>query len=281
MNLVPVLVTSAHRAFARDIVLRLLEEGGQVRATALDGVDALRAAGAHVAVAAPDDEGRLEAALTSVHTLVHPVGGLTDGHLSTLVDEARGVARAASAAGVRRVIVVTIVGAAPDATDRLRRAHAAVEDLFAQSEAPSVVVRASLVDDPVTRDVLLTAGLDADLMERPMAPVRRADLVELIVRLDRARSEARTGHLVVAAVGPVRMPLAALLPGGRPSLVGRRLLDAEAREVLVETLAGPWTDPDPTLPDGFALMGIAPSAPEPPAPSATDTDTDADTDGRR
>jgi hypothetical protein len=267
-SFVPVLVTSAHRAFARSIVLRLLEEGGQVRATALEGVDVLRAAGAHVAVAAPDDEGRLEAALTSVHTLVHPVGGLTDGRWATLTEEARGVVRAASAAGVRRAIVVTIVGAVPDAHDRLRRTHAEVEDLFAEADVPSVVVRASLVDDPHTRDVLLTAGLDEGTLERTLAPVRRADLVELVVRLDRARSEARTGHLVLRAEGPVRMPLGALLPAGPTSLVGRRLLDPAARDVLVETLAGPWTDPDATLPDGFALMGMVPAAPDAPTDRA-------------
>jgi hypothetical protein len=42
---------------------------------------------------------------------------------------------------------------------------------------PTVVVRVSLVDTPAIRDALATAGLSADELERPIAPVRPTDVV--------------------------------------------------------------------------------------------------------
>jgi hypothetical protein len=74
----PVLVTSAQHPLARRIALRLLEEGGEVRAYAHGAVADLRAAGAIVASGEVDDEGRLEAAMVQVHTVVHVGGRRTD-----------------------------------------------------------------------------------------------------------------------------------------------------------------------------------------------------------
>ena len=264
---VPVLVTAAHRPFARRLAARLLDEGGEVRVVADGDVSALRAGGAFVSVAEPDDEGRIEAALAEVHTVVHVGGGLASPDPDRLVAEAEVVAAAATAAGVRRIVCLSLPGAHAAAADPLRRAKAAVEARFAHVPCPSVVVRAGLVDTPWVRDLLVTAGLAAETLEREVAPVRASDLVELLVAFDRARASAPQGHLVVAADGPQRLSVAGYLDRvgaarvGRGPLRGRRLPDAATVDRVVEVLAGPWWSDDPTLVDGWAFAEFQPAVP--------------------
>jgi uncharacterized protein YbjT (DUF2867 family) len=267
---VPVLVTAAHRPLARRLAARLLEEGGQVRVTASGDVASLRAAGAIVATAEPDDEGRLEAALAEVHTVVHVGGGLLSRDPAALVDEAEVVARAAEQAGVRRIVALSLPGADPAAGEPLRRAKAAVEARFAAAAPPSVVVRVSLLDTPAIRDTLATTGDLGAAAAVPVAPVQVGDLLELVVAFDRARGRAERGHLVVAADGPTVCDLATYLervgvagPGRRP-LVGRRFVDPDRVPMLLPALAsGPWTTQDASILDGWSFAGLAPAPPTP------------------
>lgn len=263
----PVLVTAAHQPLARRLAARLLDEGGEVRVVADGDVGALRAAGAFVSVAEPDDEGRLEAAMTDVHTVIHVGGGLGSPDPDRVVADAEVVATAAGNAGVRRVVCLSLPGADATAADPLRRAKHAVEARFAQVPSPSVVVRAGLVDTPWLRDVLVTAGLDAEQLAHEVAPVRASDLIELLVAFDRARASAPDGHLVVAADGPQRMSLAGYLDRvgaarvGHGSLRGRRLPAAGTVTRLGEILAGPWWSEEPDLVDGWRFAGLEPAVP--------------------
>jgi hypothetical protein len=265
----PVLVTAAHRPLARRIALRLLEEGGEVRAYAHGDTTALRAAGAIVASGEVDDEGRLEAAMAEVHTVVHVGGGLLATAPRQLEREAETVAVAAGNAGVQRLIGLSLPGAGPDAADPLRRAKAAEEARLADADPPSVVLRTSLVDTPAVRDALATAGLGADVLDAvEVAPVRIGDLVELVVAFDRARSRSGRGHLVVAADGPTRMTLRAYLDRvgvvgpGRGGLVGRRLTDEVRAPLLRGALAaGPWVTDDGIAVDGWGFAGLHPLVP--------------------
>ena len=95
----PVLVHAAHRTLGRALARRLLEEGGQVRATASDGVALLRAEGIFTAACDADDEGTLEAALTQVHTLVVLLGGLGRADADVVRQEGLAAARAAEGCG--------------------------------------------------------------------------------------------------------------------------------------------------------------------------------------
>ena len=267
LRVVPVLVTAAHRPFARRLAARLLDEGGEVRVVAAGDVGSLRAAGAFVSVADPDDEGRLEAALADVHTVLHVGGGLATPDPQRLVDDAKVVARAAAGAGVQRVIGLSLPGAVADASDPLRRAKAAVEHHLASVPCPSVVVRAGLIDTPWLRDLLVTGGLDPQLLEHEVAPVTASDLLELLVAFDRARASAPDGHLVVAADGPQRLSLARYLERvgadrvGHGSLRGRRWPDPATIDRVVEVLAGPWWSHDPMLVDGWAFAQHEPAVP--------------------
>lgn len=259
----PVLVHAAHRPLGRALARRLIEGGGQVRATASGSVALLRAEGVHTAACDADDEGVLEAALTQVHTLVVLLGGLGVADATTVRAEGLAAARAAEGADIERAVLVTMVGADVDAADDLRRAHAEVADAFAELPMPSVELRAGLVDTPALRDLLVTAGLPEHLRERQVAPVGPAALIELIAAVDDARASATEGHLVLSADGPRRLPLSALLEpsaadvrsGGR--LTGRRVASAAAREALLERLDGPWRNEDPRIPDGWELLGVA------------------------
>jgi uncharacterized protein YbjT (DUF2867 family) len=267
---VPVLVTSAHRPLARRLAARLLGEGGEVRVMASGDVSSLRAAGAIVAVGSTDDEGRLEAALAEVHTVVHVGGGLLSRDPAAQVAEAGVVARAATNAGVRRVIALSLPGADTEATEPLRRAKGQIEATFAAAAPPSVVLRVSLLDTPAIRDALATGGVRGEVADVEVAPVRVADLVELVVAFDRARGDASHGHLVVAADGPATLTVTDYLRRvgvagpGRGSLVGRRFADPGRAPLLLGALAGgPWRTEDPAVLDGWRFAGLEPGAPGP------------------
>jgi len=259
----PVLVHAAHRAPARALARRLLEDGGQVRATAGAGVALLRAEGIFTAACQPDDEGTLEAALTRVHTLVVLLGGLGRASTDGVLQEGLAAARAAGGAEVQRVVLVTLAGAAVTAADALRRAHGEVAAAFADLPLPSIEVRTGLVDTPATSDLLLGAGLPPEERARVVAPVPLQDLIELGVAIDHARSRAEQGHLVVAADGPVRRSIdehlaVAATRGatGREGvrLTGRRVPSAADREALLAALDGPWWTEDPSIPDAWTLF---------------------------
>jgi uncharacterized protein YbjT (DUF2867 family) len=265
----PVLVTAADRPVARRIASDLLAEGGEVRVTAQGDVSALRAAGAFVASATPDDEGRLEAALAQVHTLVHDASDpLADP--AALLADTEVATTAARGAGVRRVVLLSVPGAAPDADDPIRRAAAAAEQRVAEVPCPTVVVRVGPIDTSAFRDACNVGG--AELGDLLVAPVRIDDVAALVVAFDRARSTASKGHLVVGAPGPLELTVRDHLervgvaaPGGG-GLLGRRLPDPVAIEGLLTVLRGPWRDPDPTLVDGWSFAGLDPRPPGPSDP---------------
>ena len=263
----PVLVTAAHQPLARRLAARLLEEGGEVRVFTSGEVAALRAAGAFVATGTRDDEGRLEAALAQVHTVVHVGGGIASPEPDQLVRDAEVLARAATGAQVQRIVMLSLPGADPEAEEPLRAAKGRVEAVLAAVPCPTITLRLGLVDTPFVRDALATSGLGPELSDTEVAPVRAADVAELVVAFDRARSRSTDGHLVVAADGPERMSLAGYLDRvavggpGRGSMVGRRLPPAATVERLVAALGGPWWSTDPAIIDGWAFAGLEPGVP--------------------
>jgi hypothetical protein len=261
----PVLVHAAHRQPARALARRLLEDGGQIRATADGGVALLRAEGIFTAACEPDDEGTLEAALTRVHTLVVMLGGLGHAGSDGTLREGLAAARAAEGAEVQRAVLVTLAGAGSDASDALRRAHGEVAAAFAALPLPSIEVRTGLVDTAAAVDLLLGAGLPSEDRARVIAPVPLHDLVELLVAIDHARSRASEGHLVVAADGLVRRSIDEHLAlssasrghdGATGRLTGRRIPSPAARDALLAALGGPWWTDDPAIPDAWTLFDV-------------------------
>lgn len=264
----PVLVTAADAPLGARTVLRLLREGGEVRAYCTGDGDAmrLRSAGAVVATGDLDDEGRLEAALAEAHTLVHLGGDVLSVSADQLRVDADVAIRAAVNAGVRRIVALSSAGAHPEAPDPLRRAHAHLEQQLAAADVPTVVVRTSLVDRPELRDALATFDLDPHELATSVAPLRPGDLAELLSAFDAARSTAQRGHVVFAADGPVRTTVAGYLErvGVAPSgtagrFVGRVYRPATAHPLLRPSLAAGWVASSADVPDAWEFARIRPA----------------------
>jgi len=261
----PVLVTPVASDLSRRLVDRLLDEGGQVRAVARDHIAELRAAGAMVATADPDDPGRLEAAMTQVHTVVHVPDLLLARSAQALEHEAGAVVAAAEGAGVRRVILRSVVGAREDAAEPLRRLLGRVERRFAEAGLPTIVVRTGMVDEVELRAVLSGTPLPPDLRERSVGLIPVAAIVEVLARLDAARSTAEQGHVVFTAtaapitVRPLGDSVSTWAAAGRAAVY----LDATSAPLLHAALAGDWIAPDgeATL-DAWGFTGVDPCGAE-------------------
>lgn len=262
---------------ARRVVGQLLAFGGEVRAYSAGDVASLKAQGAIVASGTSDDEGRLEAAMTHAHTVVHLGRGLLEPDPRRVIAEATTMVTAASNASVARIIAVSLPGASVDASDPLRAAYGHLEALLEQTDVPTIVVRPSLVWTSQVIDAIVTCGLAPPQRDVEVAPIVDSDLVELIVALDDARSRATTGHLVTAADGPVITTLGDVVQqasgppttgqrgSGGPTmdLVGRTLVDAATASTIAAALDGPWTTTDPLVVDAWQLMKLTPQAPAP------------------
>ncbi len=268
----PVLVIRPRGEVADVLVRRLAATGGEVRAYGPDlAVAELRRLGIVCASGVLVDEGHLETAMEQVHTVIHlgfdPLAG--DPHGS--VEEAATIVTAAIGAGVRRLIAVTLPGPSPEASDPMRLAAAEIEDLVRAAPLPTVVVRPSLIDAAGARRVLARTPIAGGALEGLVAPVRPADLAELLFQLDEQRDAVDAEHVVLAADGPRAVPLGDHLRsrGVTPlSVVGRvveRLRPGSSP--APEVVAGPWTSP-PEVPSGWAATGVEPGAPDAPdAPS--------------
>lgn len=199
-----------------------------------------------------------------VHTVVHVGVGLLSRGVESATVAARTIATAAEHAGVRRMILLSIAGATPDAADPLRRAKGEAEALFAAAAVPTVVLRPSLVDTPGLHDAATSLRLEP-AGDPVVAPVRRRDLVELVAAIDDLRSTADEGHVVFAANGPEQRPLSdylAALASADPEAggaVGRRFVGDDTAPLLRPALAGPWIAEAPF--DGWEFTGVESRAP--------------------
>jgi uncharacterized protein YbjT (DUF2867 family) len=252
----PVLVVPADTPVGVPLVRALAGLGGEVRAYATgDGdVASLREAGAFVATGTLDDEGRLDAAMTDVHTVISlhadPVAATSAAVLGHHLDV---LLAAATNAGVARLVVRSAPGA--DAgTDGLRAACALVEQRLGEMDLPTVAVRMSLVDTPDLRDALVAArATPGDL---PVAPLHVDDVVAALVALDDARGSV-VGHATFRLQGPTLM-MSDYLDDGR-DMVGRVYTTPDQRPLLEPSLGTAWVEPDDgTTADLMDFAGLTP-----------------------
>jgi uncharacterized protein YbjT (DUF2867 family) len=96
----------------------------------------LAAAGVELVQGAAGDRTALVAALAGVDKVYLALGGIQD--QETLE---KGVIDAAAAAGVGRIVKISVAGAAPDAIVALARWHHAIEEHLAASGVPATVLR--------------------------------------------------------------------------------------------------------------------------------------------
>lgn len=210
----PVMVVGAETALGEAVTRRLVRTGGQVRVYLDpehdDLVDDYRALGCKVARGEVSDAGRLEVALTQVHTVIVAGDSLLDPPEEVL-DGLAAVAEAGVGANVRRLVWPSWLGADEPGQDPWLRACADAEQLLAGLPFDSVVVRRSLTYG--AGDALTVALASADLgpaTSARHAPLWLGDLAGALVSADEQRGESsEPTRIRVELTGPGVTPLAA------------------------------------------------------------------------
>jgi uncharacterized protein YbjT (DUF2867 family) len=187
----PVLVTGATGLVGRALVAQLLSEGGQVRAYVRRDDQALRAAGAHVAIGAMDDVPRLESALTRAHTIVHLIGGVWPeaGMSYDLLnrDSTESAVIAAHAADVKRFIFLSFAGADPSSSNEFLAAKGRAEQHIMSSSLEFAILRCTPVIEGLGATLQRLGrgrGAGVPTSTSRVNPLSLRDLVAAIVAAD-------------------------------------------------------------------------------------------------
>ncbi len=150
-----ILVTGGTSFIGRAILRQLVEQGRRVRTLlgpSRQSPALPRGVPTEVALAAPLDERGIRAALVGVDTVIHadgtPVPGAPEARLAQEVEAARILAQAASQAHVRRLLLISHVGADRASALPLLRAKGLVEQAFEASGIPSIILRSGVLFGP-------------------------------------------------------------------------------------------------------------------------------------
>lgn len=185
----PVLVTGATGLVGRALVPRLVASGGQVRVYVRRDVPEYRTLGVKVAIGDADHEGRLESALEQVHTLVHLVGGPSPERGVTVewlnVETTEVALRAATNAGVRRVLFLSHAGAQPGVEHPYLAAKAAAENAVSASGLEHGIFRCGPILGPGCALLgLLRRGRAPRSEDVRLNPVAVGDVVDALAAAD-------------------------------------------------------------------------------------------------
>jgi len=258
-----VLVAGGTGYLGSRLVPRLLATGRPVRVLARG--DARVPAGAETARGDLADPAALAQALEGVHTVYHLVGIIREEGPSTFravhVDGTRALVQAARAAGARRILYVSAIGARPDAPTAYWRTKAEAEAIVQGSGLEWIVLRPSLVFAPDGEIFRILAQLTAFPIvpvlgpgTARLAPIRADDLADIEVRaLDRPAAWNR----VHEAAGPEALEFnelvrrAARARGRRVALVHVPLALAKPLVAALSKIAGRLS---PITPDQLAML---------------------------
>jgi len=189
----PVLVTGATGCVGRVLVPKLVGSGGQVRVYVRLDVPEYRSLGVKIAVGEADHEGRLEAALEQVHTIVHLTGGplpdreTTAEWLNLVTTEV--AVTAAGNAGVRRFLFLSPLNADPNSDQPYLAAKGKAEEAIRRSGMEHAIFRCAPIVGPGS--ALLNAlgrGFSSDARINPIAV---DDVASALVAADTRDAELR------------------------------------------------------------------------------------------
>jgi NADH dehydrogenase len=266
-----ILVTGANGHLGRRLLRRLAGACG-VRAAVRSerAAEAVRAAGAEpapeVVVLDYGDAERLAAAARGCTHAVHLVGILKEGRASRYADaheaSCAALARAADAAGLRRIVYPSILGSRPDAANACLASKGRAEQILLAAKTPAVVLRLPMVlgeGDFAARSIRREAEASVALLVRGGAsleqPIYAGDVVLAIERaleapglddaaLDLAGPESlahralveRAGGLLVCRPRVVPLPRALAMAGAW--LAERLLADPPLTRAMLGVLDG-------------------------------------------
>lgn len=167
-------VTGATGHLGGAVARRLAEQGADLRVVVRDAARAPRLDGAEVAVADYGDEPAIRAAFDGVDVLYL----VSASESADRLGRHRTAVAAAAAAGVRRVVYTSFLGAAADSTFTLARDHHHTERALEEAGLPFVALRNSLYADvlPYFAADGVIAGPAGD---GRLAPIARADIVDV------------------------------------------------------------------------------------------------------
>ncbi|WP_157975605.1 SDR family oxidoreductase [Brachybacterium sp. YJGR34] len=201
-----VAVIGATGTLGRLIVPRLEQAGHQVRALSRStGVDALTGEGLEEAVAGAD---------VIVDTLNH-LSLRPDPAISFFTRAAQNISRAAEQGGVRRIVCVSIAGAADPAVNRFYgyyRGKAAQEQVYGMLRTPATILRSTQWFELAEMFVAMTTlGPLAVLPAQRMAPVAADSVAARAVRAIEEADGAADEDRVITVRGPEEMTTAPMV----------------------------------------------------------------------
>jgi len=189
-----VLVTGANGHLGRRLLVRL---AGQrpARAVVRSGRAAEQVAAAvdvETRILDYTDAGALSAAAQGCTHAVHLVGILKEGATSSYQraheDTTRALAEAAEAAGLQRVVYLSILGSTPSSENACLASKGRAEEILLQAKTPALVLRVPMVlgeGDYASRSLRNQAGAPVLFLTRGGAsleqPIYAGDVVEAIV----------------------------------------------------------------------------------------------------
>ncbi len=190
------MVTGASGVVGRAVVAAVAERD-EVRATVRrqEAAEPLRALGAKVAVRDLDHADALAEILPRCHTLVHLIGGPNQPDPGELFRANHGsvllAAEAAREAGTKRIVLVSVPGADPEAQHPFLRAKGLAEEVVRESGLGFAIIRSAHVYG--VGGLWFTAAVEGALAsppfvvgpgDREIAPVVAGDLAAIIAALD-------------------------------------------------------------------------------------------------
>ncbi|MEX2276081.1 MAG: NAD(P)H-binding protein [Actinomycetota bacterium] len=243
-----------------------------------EAADLVRAAGAKVAVGQLDDPVFLAAVLGGAETVCHLAGAANEPNEHAYDAGSRAsleqVLHTAKSVGVRRVLLLSAFGAAPEASNPFLRAKGRAERLLSSSGLEHSVLRVAPVYGlggfwfaaTVVLSELVPPAVAGEV-HRLLAPVFVDDVAAAFAALDDL-ADPPAGPLALA--GPDRLSAGALATkiSGRSDV--RSLVPVHAHAALVHALERPVSQmamellcasgvPEPGLPDAAAVLGLRPT----------------------
>jgi uncharacterized protein YbjT (DUF2867 family) len=236
-------ITGSTGALGGRVAERLAERGIEQRLIVRDRTRAPRLADAEVAVATSHgSEAEMREALSGIETMYF-VSGRED---PNRLEQHLTLIRAARDAGVRRIVYVSFLGAAPDATFTLARQHWATEQGVRESGLAFTFLRSSMYLDSMPRYAGPEGVIRGPAGDGAVAPISRDDLAACAV--EALTANGRYDGDTYELTGPELLTMTDI--AARLSAFTGRTISYEA-----ETIEQAWESRRPTGAPDFEIEG--------------------------
>jgi uncharacterized protein YbjT (DUF2867 family) len=198
-----------------------------------------------VFTADPTDAGALEAAAAGCASVAHLVGILKETPTSRYVDaherSCTALARAAEAAGVRRIVYLSILGADAESRNACLGSKGRAERILLEGKVPTTVLRVPMVLGPgeiAAHALRARASASVAWLVRGGASLEQPlDADDLMRGILRALEDPSDGHRVLELAGPESLPRRELVARAA-ALLGKTPRIAHVPYLFARVIAG-------------------------------------------